>query len=52
VNYVTLLMIHLVPMIDNTKSLKCYEVYIFLVEISDLGDKYLKMTYLCSNYEW
>jgi len=24
-----LLMIHLAPMIDNTKSFKCYEVYIF-----------------------
>jgi len=23
-----------------------------LVEISDLNDNYLKMTYLCSNYEW
>jgi len=26
-----LLMIHLAPMIDNTKSLKCYEVYIFAI---------------------
>jgi len=24
-------MIHLAPMIDNTKSLKCYEVYIFAI---------------------
>jgi len=22
-------MVHLAPMIDNTKSFKCYEVYIF-----------------------
>jgi len=24
-------MIHLAPMIDNTKSLKCYELYIFAI---------------------
>jgi len=28
VNYVTLLMVHLAPIIDNTNSMKCYEEYI------------------------
>ena len=53
VNYVTLLMVHLASMIDNTKSSNMLRRAMFLLfEISDLSDKYLKTTYVCTSYKW
>ena len=51
VDYVTLLMIHLAPMIYNTNSMECYIKCTFLLfRTLAISDNYLKMTYLCSNY--
>jgi len=41
-----LLVIHLAPIVDNTKSLNIMKCTYLLVEISDISDNYLKMTYL------